>query len=75
MTIDRCLCYDQTFAALKEIAEREDACSVAVLQEHAAFGQNCALCHPYVRRMLRTGETVFDEIIREEDEPAAEECG
>lgn len=73
MTIDRCYCYDWTFAELKAIAEAEGAETVAALQEHATFGQNCELCHPYVRRMLRTGETVFGEVIQEEDEPAEAE--
>ena len=70
MTIDRCLCYDRTFAELKAVAESEDARSVATLQEHVTFGQNCQLCHPYVRQMLRTGQVVFYEVVREKDEPA-----
>ncbi|HEX9950741.1 MAG TPA: (2Fe-2S)-binding protein [Rubricoccaceae bacterium] len=67
--IDRCFCFGRTFASLSETAEATGAASVAELQQHAKFGQNCALCHPYVRRMLRTGETVFDEIVTEMDEP------
>jgi len=67
--IDRCYCFGQTFAALKAVAEATGAASVAELQQHALFGQQCRLCHPYVRRMLRTGETVFGEIVTEEDEP------
>jgi len=63
MPIDRCYCYQQSFEDLKEIAEATGADSVAALQAHATFGENCQLCHPYVRRMLDTGETVFHEII------------
>lgn len=66
MTIDRCSCYGKTFAELKAVAEATGARSVEALQEHVTFGQNCRLCHPYVRRMLETGETVFHEIIEEE---------
>ncbi|NNF57728.1 MAG: (2Fe-2S)-binding protein [Rhodothermaceae bacterium] len=66
--IDRCMCFGRTFAELKQTAEATGADSVAALQEHAVFGQRCALCHPYVRRMLRTGETVFHEIVTVEDE-------
>ena len=69
MEIDRCYCFQKTFAVLKAVAEAHDARSVAALQEHAVFGQRCRLCHPYVRRMLRTGETVFHEIIEAQDEP------
>ena len=73
MRIDRCYCFQKTFSALKQVAVREKAGSVAALQEHAHFGQQCKLCHPYVRRMLRTGETVFREIITEADEPGPPE--
>lgn len=68
--IDRCICFQRTFADLCEVAERTGADSVAELQEHVTFGHNCCLCHPYVRRMLRTGETAFSEIVRAADEPA-----
>ena len=50
-------------------AKETGADSVAALQDEVTFGQNCQLCHPYVRRMLRTGEVAFDEVIRAEDEP------
>ena len=70
MTIDRCFCFAQTFAELAEVAERTGAATVPELQAHAVFGQKCQLCHPYARRMLRTGQTVFHEIVTEADEPA-----
>lgn len=63
MNIDRCYCYDQTFADLKAIAEAEGVDSLSQLQEHVTFGENCQLCHPYVRKMLATGETVFHEVL------------
>lgn len=69
MNIDRCYCFQQTFAALKVVADETGTQSVAALQQHVTFGQQCKLCHPYVRRMLRTGETVFHEIVTEADEP------
>lgn len=61
--IDRCHCFGKTFAELRAVAEATGAETVVQLQAHALFGQRCRLCHPYVRRMLRTGETVFREII------------
>ena len=69
MHIDRCYCFQQTFADLKRVAETHGATSVADLQEHIVFGENCQLCHPYVRRMLRTGTVAFDRVITEADEP------
>ncbi len=65
MNIDRCYCYEKTFETLKAVAEETGADSVEALQQHATFGKNCELCHPYVRRMLETGETTFHEILEE----------
>ena len=70
MRIDRCYCFEQRFEDLKAVAQDEGVQTVEALQEHVTFGENCQLCHPYVRRMLRTGETVFDHVIHAEDEPA-----
>ena len=70
MRIDRCYCFDRTFAQLAEVAAEADAETVPELQEHALFGRKCELCHPYVRRMLRTGQTVFHEVVTSADEPA-----
>jgi bacterioferritin-associated ferredoxin len=67
--IDRCFCFGQTFAGLRETAAATGAASVAELQAHTRFGQKCRLCHPYVRRMLRTGETVFADVVTDADEP------
>lgn len=63
--IDRCHCFQVGFADLKEIASETGAGSVEELQQHVAFGLRCRLCHPYVRRMLATGETEFHEVIVE----------
>lgn len=65
--IDRCVCFDVPFTELKEIADRTGARTVEELQVHRTFGMQCRLCHPYVRRMLRTGETVFDRVITEDE--------
>ncbi len=69
LRIDRCFCFGQTFAGLKRTADHTGADSVEALQRHVLFGTKCGLCRPYVRRMLRTGETVFHEIVTEADEP------
>lgn len=72
MHIDRCYCYQVPFERLKSVAEETDADSIEALQAHVTFGANCQLCHPYVRRMLATGETVFDEILEDEDTAGGE---
>ncbi len=75
MRIDRCFCFDTTFAGLADVAQETGAETVPELQAHALFGQKCQLCHPYVRRMLRTGRTVFHQIVTEADEPERVEDG
>ncbi|NBB72123.1 MAG: (2Fe-2S)-binding protein [Bacteroidetes bacterium] len=72
MHIDRCYCFQQSFADLKRIADEEGVQTVDALQEHVTFGHNCQLCHPYVRRMLRTGAVTFDRVVRAADEPPTE---
>ncbi len=67
MEIDRCYCYEQTFADLKAVADDTGAESVEALQAHVTFGKNCQLCHPYVRQMLRTGQTVFHEVLEDSE--------
>ena len=69
LRIDRCFCFARTFASLHDVAAATGARSVDDLQRHVPFGAQCGLCRPYVRRMLRTGETVFAEIVTETDEP------
>lgn len=75
MHIDRCYCHQTLFADMKPIADATGATTVPTLQAHADFGNGCQLCHPYVRRMLRTGETVFHEIVTAQDEPDVCEVG
>lgn len=74
MRIDRCACFQVTFADLMAVAHHTGAGDVEQLQRHVDFGQRCRLCHPYVRRMLRTGETVFSEILTDRDEPPPASC-
>lgn len=69
MRIDRCYCFGRTFAELADVAAETGAETVPELQAHVLFGRKCRLCHPYARRMLRTGQTVFHEIVTEADEP------
>jgi len=71
MNIDRCYCYRKTFAELKAVAEVTGAGSVSDLQEHVTFGENCQLCHPYIRRMLKTGRITFDQVIEADDSSSA----
>ena len=72
MRIARCLCFGRPFAELADVAAATGAATVAELQEHVRFGQKCRLCRPYVRRMLRTGQTTFHRVVTDADEPATD---
>jgi hypothetical protein len=59
------VCFKRPFAELLEIAKRTGKTTLEELQEETQFGIACRLCNPYVRRMLTTGETTFQEIIED----------
>jgi bacterioferritin-associated ferredoxin len=72
MQVDRCVCWDQTFAELQRIARAGDL-GFDQLVERTGCCTGCTTCEPYVKRMLRTGETEFpvlnaSEVRRELDE-------
>ncbi len=68
MQIDRCVCFDLTFAfVLKDAQEKQR--TVEQVELSLGCGGGCGLCRPYLRRCLRTGETSFEQIITDADEP------
>jgi bacterioferritin-associated ferredoxin len=68
MQIDRCVCFNLTFAFVLKDA-REKQLTVEQVELSLGCGGGCGLCRPYLRRCLRTGETSFEHIITDEDEP------
>lgn len=54
--VDRCVCFDVPFSELKRYADVHGG-GVDALRERYGCGRGCALCVPYIRRMLETGET------------------
>lgn len=54
--VDRCLCLDLTFIALRRlaVAQRLD---FDALRDRTGCCTGCTMCEPYVRVMLRTGRT------------------
>ena len=68
MQIDRCVCFNLTFAfVLKDAQEKQR--TVEEVELSLGCGGGCGLCRPYLRRCLRTGETSFEHIITDADEP------
>jgi bacterioferritin-associated ferredoxin len=58
--VTHCICFDISFAKLKKVADTRGVHDLEALQDCVQFGQKCGLCHPYVRKMLRTGQTEFE---------------
>lgn len=75
MKVDRCVCFQVPFRSLAAFAvplpcpESELSARMGMLCEKSPFGRGCQMCLPYVRRMLRTGQTVFFQAISPKDEP------
>lgn len=64
--IDRCVCHGRTFGEIKQIASTAGDTTLESLRQRGVCGAGCGRCHPYVKRMLRTGEMVFRELIGED---------
>lgn len=64
--VTRCVCMRRSFASLLPLA-RDRGWDLAALMHETGCGDECGLCRPYLRRMLRTGETAFHELLSEGD--------
>lgn len=64
LQITMCVCMRMPFARLLPLA-RERGWDLDGVMRETGCGDNCGLCRPYLRRMLRTGETVFHEVLME----------
>lgn len=64
--IDRCVCFNLRFAELQQKLEGRPS-SMDQIARRFGCGSCCGLCRPYIARMLETGETVFNEVLRADD--------
>jgi bacterioferritin-associated ferredoxin len=64
--VDRCICRQTPFERLLPLARASRWTLEDLIRETGCGGQ-CGLCRPYLRRMLRTGETVFYQLLGEDD--------
>jgi bacterioferritin-associated ferredoxin len=67
--IDRCVCHKVTFAEVRDWCTKHPRAGLEEVQREFGCGTGCGLCEPYVRRMMRTGQVVFTEIVIDRDEP------
>ena len=61
--VTKCVCSDVLFSDMKKTADKYELKSINELKECIEFGNNCQFCHPYIERMLKTGETEFEPVI------------
>jgi bacterioferritin-associated ferredoxin len=64
--VSGCICKATAFADLLPRA-RARGWDLGELMRETGCGAQCGLCRPYLRRMLRTGETVFHELLNPDD--------
>ncbi|HZA98853.1 MAG TPA: hypothetical protein VE399_08755 [Gemmatimonadales bacterium] len=64
--VSRCICRNTAFAELLPRARANNWDLLALMQE-TGCGAQCGLCRPYLRRMLRTDETAFYQLLNAED--------
>jgi bacterioferritin-associated ferredoxin len=60
--VTRCICRDMAFESLLPRARAAGWTLADLIRETGAGGQ-CGLCRPYLREMLLTGRTTFDELL------------
>lgn len=58
MAVDRCACHDISFAELKRLTCTL-GCDLGAIKSSTGCATSCGMCEPYIRLMLRTGETRF----------------
>jgi len=56
--VTRCVCQRMTFDSLLRLC-REYGWNLEDLVANTGCGDQCGMCHPYLERMLDTGETRF----------------
>jgi bacterioferritin-associated ferredoxin len=63
--VSACICKSTLFADLLPRA-RANNWDLMALMQTTGCGAQCGLCRPYLRRMLRTGETEFHQLLTED---------
>lgn len=56
--VTHCICHDLSFDALRERAQR-DHLDIEALKNATGCCTGCGMCEPYVRLMLKTGQTAI----------------
>lgn len=66
--VDRCICFNRLFSEMKQVMTDNNLTTFEELKQHITFGENCRLCVPYVKMMIKTGKKEFEYTGPLEDE-------
>lgn len=67
MRIDRCVCRNVTFKDALKTSVETSSYTIEELQKHINICDCCNMCKPYIKKVLETKITVFDNIIQKND--------
>lgn len=66
MPVTRCICHQINFSEVKKISEERGLSTVQELQVEKICSTNCKLCVPYIKKLLKTGRTAFQPVLKTE---------
>jgi len=58
-TVKMCVCHRKKFEVILELAKEHNCRTIEEIKEADIACNGCGMCHPYVQKMLITGETRF----------------
>ena len=64
ISVTQCICCRVPFTRLLARV-REHGWTLGDMMRETGCGDQCGLCRPYLRRMIATGETTFNELLTE----------
>lgn len=63
MIINKCICYELTFADILKACRNFNISNVEDIDEVLGICNKCCTCNPYISESLKTGVTEFKNII------------
>jgi bacterioferritin-associated ferredoxin len=56
-TVDRCICHDIPFVEILAWAATRETTDLQDIEDEHGCGGSCGMCRPYLKRVLRTGNS------------------
>jgi NAD(P)H-nitrite reductase large subunit len=58
-TVKMCVCHRKKFDAVLQLAREQECETLDDIIAADIAGKGCGMCHPYIKKALRTGEIRF----------------